>query len=31
MAMSAEGVSEVPVAPGLQETIYTVAVIFELR
>jgi uncharacterized protein len=31
MAMSAEGVSEVPVAPGLQESLYTVAVVFELR
>jgi hypothetical protein len=31
MAMSAEGVSEVPVSPGLQETIYSVTVVFELR
>jgi uncharacterized protein YggE len=32
MAMSAEsGVSEIPVAPGAQETVYSVAVVFELR
>jgi uncharacterized protein YggE len=32
MAMSADaGVTEVPVVPGAQETIYSVAVVFELR